>query len=229
MLTLTTFTPVQATQQMSNKNIPPDMPETAAQYNRTDVTPQGLMETVQAMNMSVFFYKNVTLMMNSTQNCEMNVTIDQQIQNRILSINVEANQTMTMTMNITSVAPEGVATMERTLNFYMGLEPNATLQLQSQLRLLINQTELNAELNREVNATQLTWLYWNQTQNQWVPVESYMTQDGYLVCNTDHFSVWTVAEVAPEDIPENIHIYTIIAVAVAATATTVLLRTKKTK
>jgi hypothetical protein len=26
-----------------------------------------------------------------------------------------------------------------------------------------------------------------------------MDQNGYLVCNTDHFSTWTVAEVEPEE------------------------------
>ncbi len=118
--------------------------------------------------------------------------------------------------------------MERTLNFYMGLEPNATLQLQSQLRLHINQTELSAELNREVNASRLTWMYWNQTQAQWVPVESYMNQDGYLVCNTDHFSTWTVAEVeSPDDIPESIHVYTVFALVVIVTAAAALLKQKK--
>ena len=51
-------------------------------------------------------------------------------------------------------------------------------------------------------------MYWNQTQAQWIAVESYMNQDGYLVCNTEHFSTWTVAEYDPEVVPENIHIIT---------------------
>jgi hypothetical protein len=37
-------------------------------------------------------------------------------------------------------------------------------------------------------------MLWNQTRASWEAVESYMNQDGYLVCNTDHFSLWTVAE-----------------------------------
>jgi hypothetical protein len=102
-------------------------------------------------------------MMNSTRNCEMNVTIDPSVQNRIGSISVEPNQTMTFAMNVSGSPPQGEAVMERNLNFYMGLEPNATLQLQGELRLQINQTELGAELNREVNASRLTWMYWNQT------------------------------------------------------------------
>ena len=228
MLTFSAFVSVQATEQTNSNNMPPDMPQNAEQINRTDITPSGYMESVQAMNMNVFFYKNVTLMMNCTQNCEMNVTINQQVRNRIVSISVEPNQTMQLTMNITASPPQGETVMERTLNFYMGLEPNATIQLQSQLRLYINQTELSAEFNREVNASRLTWMYWNQTQAQWVPVESYMNEDGYLVCNTDHFSTWTVAEVeSPEDIPENIHVYTVVALAVIVTAAAALWKRKK--
>jgi hypothetical protein len=39
-------------------------------------------------------------------------------------------------------------------------------------------------------------MYWNGTRGEWQPVDSYMDQNGYLVCNTDHFSTWTVAEIS---------------------------------
>ena len=107
-----------------------------------------------------------------------------------------ANQTMTLTMNLSGSPLEGAQVMERTLNFYFGIEPNATVQLNAQLRLHINQTELNQQLNREVNASRLTWMYWNRTRAEWEKVESHMDQNGYLVCNTDHFSTWTVAEIS---------------------------------
>ncbi|PVX26568.1 MAG: hypothetical protein CW691_00970 [Candidatus Bathyarchaeum sp.] len=120
--------------------------------------------------------------------------------------------------------------MQHPLNFYMELEPDNPLQLQAQLRLLINQTELSAELDREVNASKLIWMYWNQTQAQWVPVETYMDQNGYLVCDTDHFSTWTIAEVeSPAQVPENIHVYTAVSLAVIATAAAALLKRKKTQ
>lgn len=230
MLTFSCLSSVNANGQTAINNIPPDMPQNAVQFNRTDITPSGRMETIQAMEMNVFFYRNVTLMMNCTRNCEMNVTIDPQVKNRIVSVSVEPNQTMTLTMNVSASPPQGEAVMERTLNFYMGLEPNSTLQLQGQLRLHINQTELSAELGREINASRLTWMYWNQTQAQWIPVESYMNQDGYLICNTDHFSTWTVAEVeSPEEVPEGIHVYTAVALAVIVTAAAALLKRKKTQ
>ena len=228
LLSFSAFVSVQANGQSFGANTPPDMPVDALQYNRTDVTPSGYMETVQAMEMNAFFYRNVTVMMNCTTNCEMNVTIDPEVRNRIVSVNVDPNQTMTLTMNVSASPPQGEAVMERTLNFYMGLEPNATLQLQAQLRLLINQTELNAELGREVNASALTWMYWNTTQAEWTQVESYIDQNGYLVCNTTHFSTWTVAEVdSPDAVPENIHTYTVISLVIAVTIATALWKRKK--
>ncbi len=228
LLTFSAFVSAQANGQAIGSNTPPDMPENALQFNRTDITPSGYMETIQAMEINVFFYRNVTLMMNCTRTCEMNVTIDPEVRNRIVSVSVEPNQTMTLTMNITASPPQGEAVMERPLNFYMGLEPNATLQLQSQLRLLINQTELSTELGREVNASRLTWMYWNQTQAQWVPVESYMDQNGYLVCNTTHFSTWTVAEVeSPDEVPENIHTYTVVGLIALVTVAAALWKRKK--
>ena len=78
-------------------------------------------------------------------------------------------------------------------------------------------------MNRVVNASRLTWMYWNQTRAQWETVESHMDKNGYLVCNTDHFSLWTVAEL--EDTTEDtissaipIEYISIGAVAIAAVA-----------
>ena len=207
--------------------IPPDMPVDALQYNRTNLTPTGYMESVQAMEANVYFYRNFTLMMNSTENCSLNMTLDPQVNNRLFSLSVEPNQTMTLTMNVSASPPAGEAVMERTLNVYMGLEPKAELELQAQLRLHINQTELSDELGRVVNASTLTWMYLNQTQSQWTPVESYMDQNGYLVCNTDHFSTWTVAEYDPELVPEGIHVYTVVGLVVIASVASIYLKRKR--
>jgi len=55
-----------------------------------------------------------------------------------------------------------------------------------------------------------------------------MDQNGYLVCNTDHFSTWTVAEVeSPDAVPENIHIYTVIGLIVTVTVAAALWKRKK--
>jgi hypothetical protein len=227
---LTTFfatTLAQTGEPNSATKIPPDMPVDALQYNRTDTTPSGYLESVQAMESNVYFYRNFTLMMNCTQNCELDMTLDPQVRNQLFSITVEPNQTMALTMNVTSSPPNGEAIMERTLNVYIGLEPNAELELQSQLKLHINQTELSEELGREIDVSQLTWMYWNQTQNQWTPVESYMDQNGYLVCNTDHFSTWTVAEYDPELVPEGIHVYTVFGLVAIISIASIYIKRKK--
>ena len=174
----------------------PGAPDNAVQYNKTDVTPVAEMMQVVAGEISLFQYKNMAMLMNCSKNCEIVFTADPDVTPKILSLSVDPNQTMTLTMNMHRSPLQGEAVMEQTLNFYLGIEPNSQQQISAQIRLLINQTELSQELNREVNASRLTWMYWDTTQAQWTPVESFMDQNGYLVCNTDHFSTWTVAELA---------------------------------
>lgn len=173
----------------------PGAPDNAVQYNRTNITPNGQMEQVRAQEQAMFQYRNMTMLMNCTQNCTVSFTADEEVTPKIFGLTIDPNQTMALSMNLTKSPHSGATVNERALNFYLGIEPNATLQLQAQIRLYINQTELNQSMNREVNASRLTWMYWNQTQTQWQAVESQMDQNGYLVCNTNHFSTWTVAEI----------------------------------
>lgn len=209
-------------------DIPGGVPENTVQYNKTDVTPLGELEQVNAGETALFLYRNMTMMMNCSRNCELIVTVDPELKPKVLGLDITPNQIMTLMMNMSSSPLEGEQVAERTLNFYLGLEPNPEVQLNVQLRLLINQTKLNQELNRIVNASELTWMYWNKTQTQWIPIESYMDQNGYLVINTNHLSTWTVAELSdtveppPDTTPNGIasfYLYAgIIAVVVVAAA-----------
>jgi hypothetical protein len=174
----------------------PGAPDNAIQYNKTDVTPVAQMEQIMAGEPTLFCYRNTTMLMKCTRNCDLVVTVDPAVKPQLFGLSIDPNQTMALTMNLSSSPLEGAQVMERTLNCYFGIEPNATLQLSAQLRLHINQTELNQQLNRVVNASRLTWMYWNRTRAEWETVPSYMDQNGYLVCNTDHFSTWTVAEIS---------------------------------
>jgi hypothetical protein len=180
----------------SSKIEVPGVPDNAVQYNKTNITPVAQMEQVAAGEPALFQYRNMTMLMNCTRNCSLVVTVDPTIKPQLLGLSIDPNQTMTLTMNLSGSPLEGAQTMQQTLNCYFGIEPNATIQLQAQLRLHINQTELSQQLNREINASRLTWMYWNRTRAEWEPVDSYMDQNGYLVCNTDHFSTWTVAEIS---------------------------------
>jgi hypothetical protein len=172
----------------------PGVPDNAIQYNKTDVTPVAEMEQVAAGEPALFLYRNMTMLMNCSRNCEVVFTADPEVTPKTFGLSIEPNQTMTLTMNMYRSPLKGEQTMEGALNFYLGIEPDAEVQLQAQLRLLINHTELNQELNKVVNTSRLTWMYWNQTRSQWETVESHMDKNGYLVCNNDHFSLWTVAE-----------------------------------
>lgn len=174
----------------------PGVPDNTVQYNKTDVTPVAQMEKVKAGEPALFRYRNTTMLMNCTRNCSLVVTVDPAVKPQLFGLSIDPNQTMTLTMNLSGSPLEGAQTIQQSLNCYFGIEPNATLQLSAQLRLHINQTELKQQLNREVNASRLTWMYWNRTRSEWEAVESYMDQNGYLVCNTDHFSTWTVAEIS---------------------------------
>ncbi len=221
-------------------DLPGGVPENTVQYNKTDTTPAGELEQVKAGEPALYRYRNMTMLMNCSQNCNLVVTVDPELTPKTLRLDIEANQTMTLTMNMSGSPLQGEQLAERTLNFYLGLEPNAEAQLKVQLRLHINQTELNQELNRVVNASELKWMYWNRTQAQWITVESYMDQNGYLVINTDHLSTWTVAEVADTAVssPDTTQgglpmMYVIVAVmaivlAVAAVAAVVYLKSTHT-
>ena len=213
----------------------PGVPDNAVQYNKTEITPVAQMEQLAAGEPALFQYRNMTMLMNCSQNCELIFTADPEVTPKILGLSVDSNQTMTLTLNMYRSPLQGELVMQRTLNFYLGIEPNAELKLSAQIRLHINQSELSQELNREVNASRLTWMYWNRTQAEWEQVESYMDQNGYLVCNTDHFSTWTVAEIAEtQETPENTdsgipieYVFAGVAVAVAAVAAGVFVYKKR--
>jgi hypothetical protein len=160
------------------------------------------MEQLMANNTYVFAYRNVTMMMNCSQNMEMNITIDRQIRTRTFAMTMTQNQSARLDMNIASSPPTGVQTMTRALNFYWRIEPNSSLQLRAQLRLHIDGGALNSELGRTVNASRLSWMHWNRTRSAWDQVPSWIDKDGYLVCNTTNFSTWTVAEIVPATVSE---------------------------
>ena len=174
----------------------PGLPENVVQYNKTDVAPVAQAEKVLAGEPALFAYQNTTMLFNSTMKCDLVITAEATANQKIFALSVDPNQTMTLTMNLGSSPLQSEQDRDKNLNFFASIEPNATVELTAQLRLYINQTELKQELDWDVSPEKLSWMYWNGTQNEWVKVPSTIDPDGYLVCNTDHFSVWTVGEIA---------------------------------
>ena len=173
----------------------PGVPDNAVQYNKTEITPVAQMEQITGGEPVLFLYRNITMLINCTKNCETVLTADPKVTPKIFGLSIDPNQIMALTLNLIGSPIQGEVVREKNLNFYASIEPNATVELTAQLRLFINQTELDQELDWEVTPEKLTWMYWNGTQNEWVNVPSTIDQDGYLVCNTDHFSLWTVGEI----------------------------------
>ncbi|MGD6933470.1 MAG: hypothetical protein ACQCN5_04605 [Candidatus Bathyarchaeia archaeon] len=185
----------------SGPMMPGGLSANAEMRNKTDVTPKADMEQVRAGEPMLLRYRNMTMLMNCTANCSVVVTADEKVTPKILGLSIDGQENLTVAMNMYGAPLQGEMVMERTLNFYLGIEPNNQEQLRGQIRLYINQTELQQELNREVNALRLTWMFWNTTSAQWQAVPSFIDADGYLVCNTDHFSTWTVSEIEQTTVP----------------------------
>ncbi len=177
-------------------NIPevPGLPDNVIQYNRTNTSPIQQKDQLLAGEPTLFAYQNTTMLFNSTMNCDLVITAKASTNQKIFALSVDPNQTMTLTMNFGDDPLLNEQDRDKNLNFFASIEPNATVELTAQLRLYINRTELNQELDWEVTPEKLSWMYWNGTQNEWVKVPSFIDQNGYLVCNTDHFSIWTIGE-----------------------------------
>ncbi len=84
--------------------------------------------------------------------CDLVITAEATANQKIFALSMDPNQTMTLTMNLGSDPLQSEQDRDKNLNFYASIEPNATVELTAQLRLYINQTELNKELDWEVNA-----------------------------------------------------------------------------
>jgi len=173
----------------------PDIPKSALRFNYSDIMPKKLIQRVLAKKMHVFIFKNLTLVLNASRDLELNVTSGSKVVTRCFSLLLDLNHSIKIDMHITVSPPSGVKTIERSIGFYSIIEPNVTIPIRAQLRLYINETALQMKLHRMVNASRLRWAYWNGTN--WVPVDSYIDVEGYLVTNTTHFSTWTVLELMP--------------------------------
>lgn len=175
-------------------------PSLGVNVSRPDVVPKGFVEEITANRTHTFLFKNFALMLHSQRSLQVNITVDSKVTTRYFSLTVDPSESVHLEINANVTPPSGVIALERTLNLYVDIDPNVTVPLNARLRLHIDEAALEGELHRVINASRLTWAYWNRTRTGWVPVESYMDADGYLVCNTTHFSTWTVVEITPLDV-----------------------------
>ena len=62
----------------------PGAPTNAVQYNKPDFTPVAEMSQVAAGEPALYQYRNMTMLMNCTQNCTLIVTADPKVTPKVL-------------------------------------------------------------------------------------------------------------------------------------------------
>ena len=179
---------------------PPEVPGTAQRYNMTDVVPHAYVHNYSLGSMQALQFRNMTMMFNANRDMKLNITADPGFAMRHLEMNLRLSHSLSLEIHARVGPPEGVPRPEDGLHRYLEIEPNSTSGVRATMRLYIDHEELQEELGRYVEAQRLRWCFWNGTG--WEPVTSWMDGEGFLVCNTSHFSSWTVREMKkPPTIP----------------------------
>ncbi|RLI37817.1 hypothetical protein DRO55_00415 [Candidatus Bathyarchaeota archaeon] len=173
----------------------PGIPADTVTYNHSKVVPKMFVGEVQANRMTVLLFRNVILTVNSSRCLRLNLTVSSRVVMHYLILDLKPGESLNLMMNMTVSTPEGVRKLDRDIGIYLDIRHNATLRVNATLRLYINKTALESELGRSINASRLSWVYWNGSS--WILVPSWMDADGYLTAHVTHLSVWSIVEVVP--------------------------------
>ena len=180
---------------MPTPNIP-GVPEHAKAYNYSHMSPEGFQWSLGQGEGAVFAFRNMTMMLNCTRNMEMNITAGSDVAERLFRLQLSPDAPVRLQMNLQAGPPSGVTAPAKGVGFYAGIESNGTGPMTAILGLHVDGDALGEKLNREVNATQLRWAYWDGSA--WQTVDSTLDDDGVLECETPHLSTWTILEVDVE-------------------------------
>ena len=177
----------------------PPLPDNAVKVDRSSVNPVNQIEKVPTDQPHVFEYKNLTLVVETTgAPLTLNLTAAE-TNSQTLKLFVELEEATRLDVALAREA--AIAQQEAmarqalaSIGFYMDLEQHSSPNVKATFGLHIDPYALNQELGRPVDASRLSWFYWDTAKQEWGSVLSHLDQDSYLVCETDHFSIWTVAE-----------------------------------
>jgi hypothetical protein len=70
----------------------PGLPENVTQYNKTDVVPVAQEEKVQSGEPALFAYQNMTMLFNSTMNCDLVISAEATAYQKIFALSVDPNR-----------------------------------------------------------------------------------------------------------------------------------------
>ena len=139
------------------------------------------------------FQSRTRIRINSSQNVNLNMNCDGMgIGDRTFSIDVETDHEYNMSMNC-------VRDQEQ-----LGIQNGSTVRNQHRhqvrnnfaARIECDAENFTARIGMEMSrgdAIRASWAYFDEDAEEWVEVES-SYEDGMLVAETDHFSVWTITE-----------------------------------
>ena len=149
---------------------------------------------VQAKTQTTYRFRARTrLRINSSQNVNLNMDCDaMNIGDRTFSIDVQTDQEYEMNMSCVRDQEQlGIQNGSTVRNQHRHqVRNNFAVQLQSNMTTF--QARLGMEMTRG-DALRANWAYFDDATQEWVEVES-SYEDGMLVAETDHFSVWTIVE-----------------------------------
>ena len=198
----------------------------------TEIPGDTVQTKLQAHTRVTYAFRNRTrFTFNCSRDVDLNIACDAlRIGNKDFQIEVESDHDLQMNMTCTEEQTQlglmkGNAYQVRNRNRYqyqegfcISIECNQS-QIQAKLKILAT------EQNRDG-----TWAYYGEENEEWVSVPTAL-QNGYLVAETNHFSVWTI--LIPEaEAEDSITGYGLIGaifagVAVIALVSTIMLKRRK--
>jgi len=140
-------------------------------------------------------FQNLVMIVNSSKSLDLNITVEPEVAMHYFSLSLIPGKSLSLTIKVAVSPPADVVALDNDIDFYLSIEPNETVTIDASLKLYIDEAALEATLGRDITVSRLSWAYWDGSS--WVPVDSLIDADGYLVANTTHFSVWTIVEIVP--------------------------------
>jgi len=171
---------------------PPDPPGDAHRVNMSETVPNGFVYRYNTSGPQVFQFRNMTMQFYANRQLEMNITGEPGLRLHYLDMQLQLQHALMLNVRARLGPPDDIKGPSDGVYHYLELEPNSTANIQARMRLYIDQEEVESLANRSVNRNLLRWCYWNGSD--WASVHSWMDEEGFLVCDTDHFSLWTIRE-----------------------------------
>jgi len=170
----------------------PGAPANALAYDHSSIIPTKFFKRIPAGRPTVLIFKNFLLMVNSSEKVYLNLNVGSSVAMKYFKLILKHSESLSLDINVDVSPPPGIIPPAGNINIYVNI---TTTSVEATLGIYINETALETELGRDIDVSRLTWMYWDETR--WVPVPSRIDADGYLIVNTTHLSMWSIAKIIP--------------------------------